>query len=235
MEKIYHSYHSCWHYDTVYDRVRPYTESVTVDLGWHEYIEDKSIEYLTSTSLLTNFLIISYDEMLFEKTKHVLSITQIYHLDICQKNVLTYVLIKLMSLLPDLIRLKLHSSPLGDMTELSVEELYDFCSIIIDSKIQRVHLEEMNDMQDFDCIRIYPHMMYLKVKRLNNMNIQFFLRTISKKIDGTHNSSLRSLCFHLPVADNQMIKKLEQMIEYEQLLIQFTIKCVRGNICLQWK
>jgi hypothetical protein len=112
--------------------------------------------------------------VLFEKTKHVLSITQIYHLNICQKNVLTYVLIKLMSLLPDLIRLKLHLLSLEDTTKLSAEEIFDLHLMINDSKIQKIPLEEMNDMQDFDCIRIYPHMMYLKVKRLNNMSIQFF-------------------------------------------------------------
>jgi hypothetical protein len=56
-----------------------------------------------------------------------------------------------------------------------------------------------------------------------------------KKINDSGNSSLPSFCFHLPVASDQMIENLQQMIEYEQLRFQFTIKRVLGNTYLQWK
>ncbi|CAF4601836.1 unnamed protein product, partial [Rotaria socialis] len=43
-----------------------------------------------------------------------------------------------------------------------------------------------------------------------------------------------SLCFHAPAVDDQVIENLEKMINYEQLLIQFTTKRISDNIYLQW-
>ncbi len=44
---------------------------------------------------------------------------------------------------------------------------------------------------------------------------------------------LRSLCFRIPTADNQIVKKLEKMIDNEKLLVDYTIKRICDNIHLQ--
>jgi len=78
-------------------------------------------------------------------------------------------------------------------------------------------------------------MIYLKVKLGNNMDINLVLRTILKDIYTNDRCSIGSLCVYVPAADDQMIENLQQMIKYEQLLIQFTIKRILDNIYLQWK
>ncbi len=104
------------------------------------------------------------------------------------------------------------------------------------SKITKVYIEEINDMEDFNFIGIiYPYMIYLKVKLGNNMDIYLVWCTILKDIYTNDLCSIRSLCVYVPAADDQMIENLQQMIKYEQLLIQFTIKRILDNIYLQWK
>jgi hypothetical protein len=67
------------------------------------------------------------------------------------------------------------------------------------------------------------------------MDINLVLRTILKDIYTNDLCSIRSLYVYVPAADDQMIENLQQMIKYEQLLIQFTIKRILDNIYLQWK
>ncbi len=77
---------------------------------WYDYFQDNYIQYLTyPTLILTNFFTFTYDEMIFDEIKRVLSITQIFHLNIIEKQISTHILIKLIILLSDLITLKLHS------------------------------------------------------------------------------------------------------------------------------
>ncbi|CAM4824995.1 unnamed protein product [Rotaria magnacalcarata] len=84
---------------------------------WYDSIHHKNIEYSTSTTLiLANFVTSSYGEILFEKTRRVLTITQIYHLIIIEKYSSVHVLIQLISLLPDLITFKIRSLSSDDST-----------------------------------------------------------------------------------------------------------------------
>ncbi|CAF3010006.1 unnamed protein product [Rotaria sp. Silwood2] len=204
---------------------------------WYNYIDDNKIEYSTSTSLIfTNFLTWSYDEMIFEQIKRVLTITQIYHLIIIEKHSSVHVLIQLISLLPDLITFKIRSLSSDDRTRFTVRELCRLGSIKCQSKTTKVCIEEINDIDDFNFISVVcPYMKYCEMKRLNNMNIELFLRIILKEINNRSFCFIRLLCFHEPTVDDQMIENLEKMINYEQLLLQFTIKRISDNIYLQWK
>ena len=73
-------------------------------------------------------------------------------------------------------------------------------------------------------IRLCPRIEYLKVGFMHNINIQLFIKNILKKIKDDYNQYLRSLCLHIPTADDTMIQKLKQMINGEKLLSDFTIK-----------
>ncbi|CAM4875104.1 unnamed protein product [Rotaria socialis] len=77
-------------------------------------------------------------------------------------------------------------------------------------------------------------MEYCEMERLNNMNIELFLCIILKEINNRSFCFICSLCFHAPAVDDQVIENLEKMINYEQLLIQFTTKRISDNIYLQW-
>ncbi|CAF4177326.1 unnamed protein product [Rotaria magnacalcarata] len=190
---------------------------------WYDSIHHKNIEYSTSTTLiLANFVTSSYGEILFEKTRRVLTITQIYHLIIIEKHSSIHVLIQLISLLPDLITFKIRSLSSDDRAQYTVTEL--LC------------LEEINGIDDFTFISaICPYMEYCEMKRLNNMKIELFSCIILKEINNRSFCFIRSLCFHAPAVDDQVIENLEKMTNYEQLLIQFTIKRISYNIYLQWK
>jgi hypothetical protein len=49
-----------------------------------------------------------------------------------------------------------------------------------------------------------------------------------------HQSKLQLLCFHVPVADDQMIEQLNKMIDKEKLLFDYLIKRVLDFVYLQW-
>ena len=78
-------------------------------------------------------------------------------------------------------------------------------------------------------------MTYLKVEFINNMDIQLFVRFILTKIITKSNSQLQLLCFRVAAADNKIIDKLNNMIDSEKLLSDYTIKRVLENIYLEWK
>jgi hypothetical protein len=126
--------------------------------------------------------------MIFEKTKRVLTITQIYHLNIFQKHILISVLIQLISLLPDLITLKIHSFLLNNMT---MGDFLICCSMERTSKITKVYVEEIGGIRQLNLLfTLCPKMEYFKVRCINTMDVQSFLRTIFKNI---HHNCCRHL------------------------------------------
>jgi hypothetical protein len=80
-----------------------------------------------------------------------------------------------------------------------------------------------------------PHIEYLRVDSINDMDAESFVREILHKINHEQNQYLRLLCFRVEAADDQTIKNLEKMIDDEKLHVDYSMKCVRENICLQWK
>ncbi len=124
--------------------------------------------------------------------------------------------IKLIILLSDLITLKLHSLLLDKFTE---EERRIISKMKFQSKITNVYLEQINNIKEFNRISLLcPRMIHFKVKYINYMDINLFLRTIFIEINHNDKYYLRSLCFHSPLANDQMVEKLDKMIHLERLL-----------------
>ncbi|CAF3666238.1 unnamed protein product [Rotaria sp. Silwood1] len=80
-----------------------------------------------------------------------------------------------------------------------------------------------------------PQMEYLNVEFIKNMNIELFLRNILHVINNNRYEYLRLLCIYITKADDQMIKRLNKMIDDEKLLLDYTIHCELYNIYLKWK
>ncbi|CAF2123652.1 unnamed protein product [Rotaria magnacalcarata] len=203
---------------------------------WYNYIDDNNIEYSTSTSLIfTHFLTSSYDEMIFEQIKRVLTITKIYHLSISKEHSI-HLAIQLINVLRDLITLKIHSLPSDETTSFTFEEFCTIASFKSRSKIAKVYIEEINDINDFHNISLFcPRMKFLQVKRFN-INIQLCLRTFLKDIYNNNDiCSIRSLCFDVRTMDDEIIQNFDIMIRSEKLLFDYTIKHVYNKIYLQWK
>ncbi|CAF1278614.1 unnamed protein product [Rotaria sp. Silwood1] len=80
-------------------------------------------------------------------------------------------------------------------------------------------------------LNVCPHMEYPNVECVNRMAIGLFLQAILNKI----NKDLRLLCIYVSKADDNMIKRLNKMIDNEKLLSNYTIHHELDNIYLQWK
>jgi len=116
--------------------------------------------------------------MIFEKTKRVLTIIQIYHLNIFQKHILISVLIQLISLLPDLITLKVHSFLLDNVT---MGDFLICCSMERTSKITKVYVEEIGSILQLNLLfTLFPKMEYFKVRCINTMDVHRFYVLFSK-------------------------------------------------------
>ncbi|CAF4227213.1 unnamed protein product [Rotaria sp. Silwood2] len=146
---------------------------------WYDYIDDKNIEYSTSTSLMLAIdLNPFYLEMLFERIKRVLTITQMHHLEIIEEH-----------LVPAYIE--------------ELDDEYFHTSSITRIHINKVYLQVFSSMEDFNFIMaLFPVTIYLQVGYLNNMNIELFVRNILKKINNECNDHLRLLCCHVPALDD---------------------------------
>jgi hypothetical protein len=157
--------------------------------------------------------------MIFDEIERVLSITQIFHLNIIEKQISTRILIKLIILLSDLITLKLHSLLLDKFTG---EERRIISKMKFQSKITNVYLEQINNIKEFNRISLLcPRMIHFKVKYINYVDINLFLRTIFIEINHNDNYYLRSLSFHSLLSDDQMVEKLDKMIPSRTFFFPF--------------
>jgi hypothetical protein len=165
----------------------------------------------------------------------VLTVTDIYHLDISPTSIFIGQLIYLLAVLPTLVTLKLHSLSTSERNLL--EEEVDMCVLISKrNKITKVYLEKMMDTEEVDIlIKLCPQMNYLQINNINNIDVEVFLKEILIEMIGDFNDHLRSLYFRIPTVDDQMVQKLEEMIDNEKLLVDYTIKRVHDNIHLQWR
>ncbi|CAF3718449.1 unnamed protein product [Rotaria sp. Silwood1] len=214
--------------------VRPYRKR------WHEYIPDKMIYssagFCKSTQLTFTYISSdAHDELINIHCRRVLSAAQIYHLEISDEKTFIGTLIQIIKLLPKLDSLKIRSLSFDQPKSLSAEELAILCSIANICKITKVYLEKMVGIGEvYLLMTLCPYMLYPKVGFINNINVELFLRNILEKINHERNNYLRSLCFHIPTAEDKMIKKLEKMINIEKLLLDFIIERVLDNIYLKW-
>jgi hypothetical protein len=181
----------------------------------------KDIPYLNTKELLTKYI------------KRILSIAQIYHLDISEK-ISFRLLLEIMDLLPELNTLKMNSITLGE--SLSDEERYMMCLILNRSQITKVYLQEIEYIKEvFILMMLCPRIVYIEINYVDQIDIEFILRCIFEEDLQEFSDQLRSICFRILAADNNMIQKLQKMINDEKLLTDYSIERVIDKIYLQWK
>jgi len=93
--------------------------------------------------------------------------------------------------------------------EINSSKVDTFCSTEDTNKIKKVYLEELKTF--FSIMAFCPYMTYLKMNRINNMDIKSYLRNIFKKINDDCNEHLRLLRFRVLAADDKIIIKLEKI------------------------
>jgi hypothetical protein len=70
---------------------------------------------------------------------------------------------------------------------------------------------------------------------MDDMDVILFLQTILKKILHRSNYHLRSLCFCMSMADDQIVTNIQKLIDGEKLIFDYTIKRICDKIYLKWK
>jgi hypothetical protein len=142
-------------------------------------------------------------------------------------------LIEILFRLPELVSLEIHSLSLSLSQDLFDEEGEEnrFLWVSKTNKIRNVYLEKMNNIEEVYCLmEICPRMNYLQVNSLHNIDVELFVRNILMRI----NVELRLLCLRIPTADDQLIEKLNEMLNSKQQFVDYKIKRVNDKILLQW-
>jgi len=196
---------------------------------------NSSIDLSKSTQLTVRCVPDDYRELLKLTIGEILRITQIYHLEISERNICSTKLIKLINKLPALDSLKIFSFKLLDSIFADFYE-HELRWAANKNNITKVYLFKMNDIEEvYFLIRLCPRMTYLKVNLMKNVDYDVFLKDLLMKLNNDGNEYLRLLCLNIPTANNEMINKLQDLINREKLLHRFTIKLEFDNMYLQWK
>ncbi len=189
-------------------------------------------EYSKSVRLIIEDL---YPEQFFKTLSinsyinHVLTVTKIYHLEI-QENICFCKLCEILSLLPELDTLRLYSISFSKLDYLSDEELDNLVILLIKNQVKKFSLEKRIGMEEFHLlISSLPHLNYFQINCVDYKYAQYLLKFILKFLKNEPNDFLRLFCFSIPAADDNMVKKLEDIIW------NFTIKRVLDNIYVHRK
>ncbi|CAF1208570.1 unnamed protein product [Rotaria sp. Silwood1] len=217
--------------------IRPYQKR------WYEY--DTEHNMINSSDQLSKSIRLSLDEVCPERwTKtmfihdyinHVLTLTQIYHLEI-HKKIFTDKLMEILRLLPGVTTLKIYSLSVLQQGNLSDDEIEFLYILLPKNQIKKICFDNMKDMNEVYMLTlICSRINHLQIKCINYMYAQLLTKLILTEIKNVSNSLLRLLCFSIPEAHDEMIEKLEKMIGDKNLRFDFTIKHVMDKIYLQWK
>jgi hypothetical protein len=183
--------------------------------------------------LLYTFSSVDLD-YLCENIDYIINVAQIYHLTI-QREIFAGVLARILTPLSTLDSLKISSLSISQPRSLSIEERSILRTISSTIRITKVNLEKMNNIEEiYFLLELCPHLIYLKVDNIRNMDMKSFVRFILVKLMTKYFHPLRLLCFHVRAADDQTIKQLNKMIDEEKLLFDYKIKRVLDFFYLQW-
>ncbi len=166
---------------------------------------------------------------------HIISVAKIYHLEMFGEIFFDHLIEILLTLLclHSFIISSLSLSYSNVRAEVT-EKVRDFFVNI--NRIAKVHLKKIKTIEEVHALmKLCPRMMYLKIDCKNELNMEFLLENILKIIQVESNEYLRLLSFHLPAADDQMVQRLDQMINTKKLLFNYIIKRTIEDIYIQWK
>ncbi|CAF3923516.1 unnamed protein product, partial [Rotaria sordida] len=120
--------------------------------------------------------------------------------------------------------------------DLSDDEIEFLCIRLPKNQIKKICFDNMKDMNEVYMLTlICSRINHLQIKCINYMHAQLLTGLILTEIKNVSNSLLRLLCFSIPEPHDEMIEKLEKMIDDKNLRFDFTIKHVMDKIFLQWK
>jgi hypothetical protein len=163
----------------------------------------------------------------------ILDGTQIYHLTNFGE-ISVQILIRILFFLRKLDSLLISTLLLSQSRSSEDFERTTLEKVSCTNRITKVNLGEMNDIEEvYFLIELCPHLIYLRVDNLRQMDMQLFVRLILKKMNTKSSHQLRLLSFAVPAADDPMIKRLKKVIDDKKLLLDYAIKRVLNHIYIQ--
>ncbi|CAF2851047.1 unnamed protein product, partial [Rotaria sp. Silwood2] len=223
--------------DNLIYSIRPYKKR------WYEYnTQHKMINSCDQLSKFMRLILVNKSSegwpnslAINKYISHVLTVTQIHHME-TQEHFFIGKLREILDLLSELDSLQIYSLSFSQSTCLSREEIENLLFLSTKNQITKLCLEIIILIEEvYFLIEIFPRINHLQVNFIHSMDVELFVRLILIQIKIKSNHPLRLLCFCVAAADDEMVHKLEKMINIENLLVDFTVKHVMNEIYLQWK
>jgi hypothetical protein len=173
------------------------------------------------------------DISIIDKLNPMLSALKINSLFVSFNEVPISTFLTLIHLLPNLDSLSVRSLPLQGLSKLSTEDTETLRLVSNSNKITKVWLPSEFECAEF-LIGLCPRIEFLKVTDMIETEVKKLVRFVLMKTV-TNIPHLHSLILDVPNEDDQMIHKLQKMIDFKNLRTDFTIKRSGDGIVLQLK
>ncbi len=201
---------------------------------WHDILEDENIEYSLSTSLILMNSHRLYNDMIKHDLNRVLFTKKIYHLNIFMEHLPFNLLLEILSVLPDLLSLKIHSFQLdGNKIGLIIKQIRNFHDHTDKCQIKSICIEEIDVDNVHFLFRSCRFIKNLEIKYMINMNIEDLPKFLDLIQSWTR--TFHSFTLHVPIINDEFIRKFDYIIHSEKLLVNYTIKYLCNKINIQWK
>ncbi|CAF2673102.1 unnamed protein product [Rotaria sp. Silwood2] len=209
--------------DNLIYSIRPYKKR------WYEYnTQHKMINSCDQLSKFMRLILVNKSSegwpnslAINKYISHVLTVTQIHHME-TQEHFSIGKLREILDLLSELDTLQIFSLSFSQSTYLSREEIEDLLFLSTKNQITKLCLEIIILIEEvYFLIEIFPRINHLQVNFIHSMDVELFVRLILIQIKIKSNHPLRLLCFCVAAADDEMVHKLEKMINIENLLVDF--------------
>ncbi|CAF1201367.1 unnamed protein product [Adineta steineri] len=168
--------------------------------------------------------------------KYVLSVMQIDHLVIQQK-IFVDKLAEILCLLRELDSLDVSMISFLYPRQVTLDEVMEIFRSTTHIKITKFRVRKINKIEEINFFLAFcPLIKLLEINELPEINVELFLRSLLIQIRNRSKfQNLRLICIQLPTANDTMILKLKQMIQVENLLVDFKIKRIEEKIFVEWK
>lgn len=170
---------------------------------------------------------------IIDKLNPILIALQIYSLYVFFDKVPISTFLKFIHLLSNLDSLRVTHLPPLELTKLSTEDAESLRLVSNSNKITKVRLSTEFGYAKF-LIDLCPQIEYLEVPWMVTTDLERFVRIVLMKTI-TCIPHLHSLQLNNRNVNDEMIHKLQRMIDFEKLRTDFTIKCSDGAITLLLK
>jgi hypothetical protein len=164
-----------------------------------------------------------------------LSAKQFTYLNIDCQDISVILLINLIHLLPHLDYLKITSITPPVIKQLSSEQAEIFRLVLDNNKITKVYVTQLKDVTEVDFLAdLCPHIQYFEVECTKNVDLELLIVSILINQNIKCTPHLRTICVRVQNENDVTLENLQQLIDVEELLDNYSIQRIDNDIILEW-